>query len=261
MMTRFVWFDHHFYLCGSRLATHISFWAIYYVSFGLIWMKPEEGLFNAFFLEFVLLPARLAAVYVMIYWLLPNVLLTRYFQRFLAYYIAMLLVVGLIQVVAYYYFYLGLLYQQQDSFWDLSLYVRSIMLVNSTVIFVSAVKLLQLHLNQTDPLTERKQHKIEVRANRRTYLVEPHQILYLEGMGNYVSYHLLTREKLVSHGTIKQALEKLPSDFLRLHKSYVVNLAHIDSFSSEDVVVKGTALPRGKDISDQSLQIKPAYSQ
>lgn len=242
-----------FYLFGSRPLTHIGFWLSYYLAFSLIWMRPEVGYFGAFFLEFILLPARILAVYGMIYLLMPKYLLTKRFRAFFLGYAALLLMAGLIQVLAHHYFYQRLFLNQPGSLWDLAALVRAILLVNSTVIFVGAIRLLQLYLALQKQLDHQRPFKVEIKANRRTHLVNVDNILYLEGMGNYVSYHLANGTKLVAHGSIKNSLAGLPNSFVRLHKSYVINTDKIEAFNSEDVFIGQTSLPRGKDISDQML--------
>ena len=81
----------NFYLFGSRIATHSIFWVVYYLLFGLIWVG-EEGYLASFYLEFVLLPIRILAVYITLYYLLPQFLLKRrYRDFFLGYGITLLL--------------------------------------------------------------------------------------------------------------------------------------------------------------------------
>lgn len=249
-------FNQRFYLFGSRAATHVAFWIAYFVVFGLIWVKPETGLFGSYFLEFVLLPARIMAVYCMIYVLMPQFLLARQFTRFFVYYTLMLLVAGVIQRLSGYFFYESLLLQQTGSLFDLAAFGRAVLLVNSTVIFVAAIKLLQeyfLLLEQLNETAEDEPVVLEIKSNRRTHLIPASQVLYVEGMGNYVTYHLHHGQKLIEYASIKATLARLPAHFIRLHKSYIVNLHHIDSYNQEDVCVGQQTLPRGKHISDELL--------
>ncbi|WP_286830860.1 MULTISPECIES: LytR/AlgR family response regulator transcription factor [Kordiimonas] len=248
-----------FYLFGSRVLTHILFWVGYYVLFSLVWVKPDKGYFASFYLEFVLLPARLAAVYAMIYVLMPRFLLVRQYGRFLLSYAGLIVLAGLVHRLSAYFFYEKLLFGQADPFFDLGALVRAVLLVNTTVVFVAAAKMFQLYLVEAEKNRVSGQaEQVAVRANRRTYLLDPADILYLESMGNYVSYFLGDGEKLVAHGSIKAALEDLPEGFIRLHRSYVVNKAHITAFNSEKVQVGETDLPRGKDVDDAMLtSLKP----
>ncbi len=251
-------FNHRFYLFGSRAATHVVFWISYFLLFGLIWAKPETGLLGSYFLEFVLLPARIMAVYCMLYILMPQFLLARRFALFFTYYLLMLAVAGIIQRLSGHFFYDTLFLQSEGSLLDASAFGRSVLLVNSTVIFVAAIKLLQSHFALQQELANSNVSGtdiLEIKSNRRTHLIPASQIQFVEGMGNYVTYHLQDNQKLIEYASIKATLARLPEHFIRLHKSYIVNLRHIDSYNQEDVSIGQQTLPRGKHVSDELLSI------
>lgn len=249
-------FNHRFYLVGSRAATHVVFWICYFLIFGLIWAKPDIGLLGSYFLEFVLLPARIMAVYCMLYILMPQFLLAKRFTRFFIYYALMLFVAGAIQRLSGHFFYDNLFLQIDGTLLDISAFGRSLLLVNSTVIFVAAVKLLQHYFYLQQELVDSQEKGadiLEIKSNRRTHLIPAAHIQYVEGMGNYVTYHLQNKDKLIEYASIKSTLARLPENFIRLHKSYIVNLRHIDSYNQEDVSIGQQTLPRGKHISDELL--------
>ena len=70
-------------------------------------------------------------------------------------------------------------------------------------------------------------------------------ILYVEGMKDYVMFKLASaREPLVTHLTMKAVEELLPAQsFMRIHRSHVVNLAQVSSVTpSGDIKVGGALL-------------------
>lgn len=69
-------------------------------------------------------------------------------------------------------------------------------------------------------------------------------ILYVEGMRDYVMFHLdSAREPLVAHLTMKAVEDMLPGkDFMRIHRSFIVNLTHIKSVSAQGDLKVGDAL-------------------
>jgi len=68
-------------------------------------------------------------------------------------------------------------------------------------------------------------------------------ILFIEGMQNYAKLHFKDRE-LVIHQTMISLEETLPKDnFFRIHKSYLINISHIDSVSGGRVFINGNELP------------------
>ena len=74
--------------------------------------------------------------------------------------------------------------------------------------------------------------------------VELADILYVEGMKDYVMFHLASsREPLVTHMTMKAVEDLLPArDFMRIHRSYIVALSHISSVSAGGDLKVGPAL-------------------
>lgn len=71
-------------------------------------------------------------------------------------------------------------------------------------------------------------------------------ILYIESMGNYL--RVITPDKgFVVHMTMHEMEQSLPqARFARIHKSYIINSAAIDSVGDEQVVVNNITLPVGK---------------
>ncbi len=69
------------------------------------------------------------------------------------------------------------------------------------------------------------------------------EINWIEGLGDYVK--VVTEDaNILVLSTMKAFLEKLPKDqFLRIHKSYIVNLNKIKQFSSGAVDVGGQQIP------------------
>ncbi|MBR0285690.1 MAG: response regulator transcription factor [Bacteroidales bacterium] len=74
--------------------------------------------------------------------------------------------------------------------------------------------------------------------------VELSDILFVEGMKDYVMFHLASvRQPLVTHFTMKAAEDLLPPEqFMRIHRSYILGLEHIASVSPQGDVKVGEAL-------------------
>ncbi len=85
--------------------------------------------------------------------------------------------------------------------------------------------------------------KILVKADKKLYALKFSEILLIEGQGDYIRIRT-TGENLVVHDTIKNFLGNLPAlEFMRIHKSYVVNLKHIEYIEGNQVRVGEHTLP------------------
>ena len=74
--------------------------------------------------------------------------------------------------------------------------------------------------------------------------VEYADILYVEGMKDYLMVHLRSqRQPLVTHLTMKAAEDILPGEsFMRIHRSFIVNLSQITSVSAQGDLKVGDTL-------------------
>jgi len=137
-----------FYLFGSRITTHVAFWLLYYLLFGFIWAN-EGNYRDAYFMEFVLLPVRMLTVYLTIYLLIPRWLQRSQLLKLTLSYTALIIVSAFLQRVFTFFFYQGLS-MSADNFLEFRELLRNIVLINSTVLFVSALKITQLWWQERD---------------------------------------------------------------------------------------------------------------
>lgn len=71
-------------------------------------------------------------------------------------------------------------------------------------------------------------------------------IYYIEAMQNYIKIHMKDKVHLV-HQSMNAAMNMFPSKaFFRIHKSYLINLSHIERIHGGRVHIKGDELPLSK---------------
>lgn len=89
-------------------------------------------------------------------------------------------------------------------------------------------------------------------------------IRYIQGMSEYVKIHLLNAKPIMSLLSLKSLETQLPeSMFMRVHKSYIVNLAQINVIERNEIVYDdGTVIPvspqykaRFQDFIDQNFML------
>ncbi|MDE3741279.1 LytR/AlgR family response regulator transcription factor [Maribacter polysaccharolyticus] len=89
-------------------------------------------------------------------------------------------------------------------------------------------------LPDSQPLVSTEKNIILVKSGFETFRLEKASILYLEKDGNYMNYHCRD-QKIMTRETIREALVKLPKNFVRIHKSYIVNTEKIISFDANEL--------------------------
>jgi DNA-binding LytR/AlgR family response regulator len=79
---------------------------------------------------------------------------------------------------------------------------------------------------------------IFVKSDRRYFRVNMKDILFVEGLKDYVIIQL-DEQRIITRMSLKSVQELLPADrFLRINRSYIVNRERIDSFDNNDVFIK-----------------------
>src|SRR5215467_11421508 len=119
--------------------------------------------------------------------------------------------------------------------------------------FLKAVnKILQLDLqgvtnSQTkETNNEAAQPFLYLRVDRKMIKVLFSDILFIEGLRDYIRIHTTTRTLVTKH-LLSSLEEMLPSDsFLRIHRSYIISINKIDSYNTDTIEIGNKELPVGR---------------
>jgi DNA-binding LytR/AlgR family response regulator len=88
----------------------------------------------------------------------------------------------------------------------------------------------------------REQEYIIVKADHKTFRINTADILFIEGLREYVTFHCLN-QKLISLESLKKLEETLPKQsFLRVHKSYIVNKNQVKTLYGNQLQMHNTSL-------------------
>ena len=96
---------------------------------------------------------------------------------------------------------------------------------------------------------------LSVHADRKTHLVKMSSIVYLESAGEYVRLHLTDGTSLVTLFRLKNMESELQSSqFMRVHRSYIINLSHISGYTKGRVFLSNDDyVPIGENYKEQFL--------
>lgn len=84
---------------------------------------------------------------------------------------------------------------------------------------------------------------INVRVDRRTVRIDLDDVIYVESLSDYVVIHTHS-ERYTTKLRITDLDEQIaPRGFARIHRSYIVSVGHVDSFTSTEVQLGETTLP------------------
>ncbi|WP_046245891.1 LytR/AlgR family response regulator transcription factor [Hymenobacter terrenus] len=103
--------------------------------------------------------------------------------------------------------------------------------------------------------TGRPTDSIFLKTDAGTERVRFTDLLFVEGYGNFVKCHLVSGWTLLTAETMKHLESQLPAaQFLRVHKSYLVNLASIERLSGNVLLVGARELPVGSTYRQEVLR-------
>lgn len=92
-------------------------------------------------------------------------------------------------------------------------------------------------------IVHEKNNFIFVRSDRKMIKINFSEINYLESFSDYIKIHLEDKI-IVTRETITSIEAKLPQkEFIRIHRSFIVSIAKINSFTSEFIEVGKKAIP------------------
>ncbi|TZF99010.1 response regulator transcription factor (plasmid) [Chryseobacterium panacisoli] len=85
-----------------------------------------------------------------------------------------------------------------------------------------------------------------IKAERRFYKISFSDIKFIEGLKDYVVIHT-KQQKLITAMNLKTIHQKISGEtFIRVSKSYVVNMNYIDSFDNHNVYIEDAEIPLGE---------------
>ena len=96
---------------------------------------------------------------------------------------------------------------------------------------------------------------IFVRSDRKMLKVDFNAIIYIESFSDYIKIHL-PESIIVTRETISAIEAKLPKkSFLRIHRSYIICISKIESFTNEHITVNRLALPISRSYRKEVLKL------
>lgn len=88
---------------------------------------------------------------------------------------------------------------------------------------------------------------ISIKDNKTIYRIAHADIQYIQSWGNYLKIFIKDQDIKIVRKTIKMIESELPSNqFLRIHKSYIININHILALEGNQIKFEDLRLPIGK---------------
>ncbi|CAM1355993.1 LytR/AlgR family response regulator transcription factor [Tenacibaculum halocynthiae] len=99
-----------------------------------------------------------------------------------------------------------------------------------------------------------KDEFILVKSGNKHHKIKIDQILFIESLKDYIKIHTVNDKRIVSKYKIGEIEEELAhKNFLRVHRSYVINTNKISAFTINDIEVNSVEIPIGASYKDKVI--------
>ena len=238
---------------------HLGYWVGLVLFFSIIWGTYDQDYIRNFMIQLWSLPARLLAVYLTVWVLVPRFFNKELYLRFsLSFSLLLTLIsIGVQRPVMLFIVEGVYLPYHSEDFFNTSQLMNTVIDVGlATCIPLSFVffqywkssnqKIAELS-KETEQLNRLNSTKwVIIKSGNVKHRLNAKETIFIESLRNYLKVKTLEKE-ILSYGSISEMSDTLGFDtFCRIHRSYIVNLDHLESYSTNAVVVKGTKLPIGR---------------
>ncbi len=122
--------------------------------------------------------------------------------------------------------------------------------------FLKAVnKFLALEPGNIELSKETRDYKdyIILKSDKKNYKIRFNHILFIESLDNYIKVH--TEDlSIICYESLSFIEKALPNNFLRIHRSYIVNTDKVDLFTSSSVEIRDKRFTIGRNYKNKVLK-------
>lgn len=111
--------------------------------------------------------------------------------------------------------------------------------------FLQAANKAQEFYNYQHHSENKELQHLFVRAEYSLVKIPMADILFIETLDDYIKIHLADRKPVLTKMNLKAVSEKLSKDFIRVHRSYIVPMARIQSVRGKVIHLENTEIPIG----------------
>ena len=107
---------------------------------------------------------------------------------------------------------------------------------------------------QTESVSQHEEQFLYLKSGPKLHKLSISDILYVEKDGNYLNFHT-SEQKILSRQNMKNIFQILPEkDFARVHRSFVINLAHIKTIENHQLMVANNTIPLSSQYRDELMK-------
>lgn len=234
-----------------KVVKHVSFWIFIIILLTFIFGRSYENYAMSFYFVSMLIPVIIGTSYFFNYLLVPKYLFTKKYFTFSLYCIYLLIVslnLEMMVITA------ALIILAEYDYANMNPITTNVFILTITLYFVvlavAFIRLVRFYFKGEGALekmeSELKKTTVAfliVKENRKNKKVALESIAYIESLGDYVKIVSDHAEAVETKEKISHLADRLPQNFMRIHRSFIVNKNKISTFSKESLFVNEVELP------------------
>lgn len=118
--------------------------------------------------------------------------------------------------------------------------------------FMQAIMKAQEYFDHINKIDQSADKNIFVRADFNLVKIPLTDILYIEGLADYLKIFIKDRKTIIARMPMKEMIEKLPSsDFIRVHRSFILPFSKIEAVRGTTIFIGDQEFPIGRTYTDE----------
>lgn len=233
---------------------HVLYWVFVALVLTLVFGRSWNSWQNALYYISMLFPVVMGTSYLFNYYLVPQFLLKKKYGWFTFYFLNLLVLSLYLQMVV---MILSFIYLANFGLLEMNPKSTDIILLSIVmylIVFMGSfiVMLQQLMERQKEIELFREEEEkranafLELLSNRKLVRIPFKEIEYIESLSDYIKVHIADGKCVTSKEKISSLAETLPNNFIRIHRSFLVNVEKINRFNANEVEVNGVELNIGR---------------
>jgi hypothetical protein len=233
----------------------IAFWLGVLVLLSLLLGRSWDNPLGGFFMVTCMMPIIMGITYVISSFLIPRFLEAGHTGKFILY----LAYVFIISLYLQLWVIIGaFMYLANFDFRALSPSVQDLVQLSSTTYLIAGLAVFVLQaLSSSDSVhpSTVEDELIELISNRKNIEIKASLIIYIESLNGRTYFHLKEGEPLETREKLGVLSEKLPNDFVRVHRSFIVNAKHVEKKEAEKILMMSKEeIPFGRAYKKAAIQ-------
>lgn len=241
------------------LLIHVTYWVVALFSF-LFFFTLIGSIKLGILFSLVCFPLIIGLTYLFIYWIIPKFLFKGKNLLFILVSVALFLGVLNTQLIfvrpGSFYISSDNLLQNIDKYhWVFFFLIASTVLLTLPAILYESIRFWSKSYTKIKELSRSKDQPnyLEIKSNGKDQLIDINKIIYIESFKDHAHIHL-SHQEIVTRMTLKK-LNKLIPEFLRIHRSFIINPDHCQAFNSNEVLLNEIKIPLGSTYKDEVLTV------